>query len=576
MTRADVTLPRALERLTDLVGADDLAAVAELQRRLTERRFRVLVVGEAKRGKSSLANALLGRPILPTGVVPLTAVATTVTYGTGEHVTVTFADGRTDAEPLAALADYVTEAGNPDNVRAVTAVDVQVPAPLLAGGVELVDTPGTGSVHEHNTAEATAALAAMDAAVFVVSADPPISASERAWLRQVRDQAVRVFCVLNKADYLDTDQLAEAVAFTRDIVSAELGGPVEVWPVSARHALAGDAACADDGWARFVAAFTDYLDRSLCRDLIRSVAQRAARLARGVADTHATTVATLALSDENLDARLVAFAERREHVERGRFESAALLRATVERLLRETNTQAQTLLAGTTSAVQRAVAEHLSTLTGSAGEVERAGLGYASEQIRRVVDDWRTRRAAEVDDALTQLDAELTGRLAGQVAAVRDAAATLFDVQLLDLAPAGHLSPSRRFSYAFAPDVGQTEALAAAVRSRLPGALGRRRVTGYLLHRTATLLDRQVGRARADIAERLADTQRLLLRELDARFDAGAGRIADAVTRAAALRAESAAHVADARDTSERLRAEAVTLAEQLDRYANGQEDVAA
>ena len=46
--------------------------------RLDAARLRVLVVGEAKRGKSTLVNAMLGREVLPSSVTPLTAVTTTV------------------------------------------------------------------------------------------------------------------------------------------------------------------------------------------------------------------------------------------------------------------------------------------------------------------------------------------------------------------------------------------------------------------------------------------------------------------------------------------------------------------
>jgi GTPase Era involved in 16S rRNA processing len=53
----------------------------------------VLVAGEAKRGKSTLVNALIGRAVLPAGVTPLTALATTVTYGADEQVTAVFPAG---------------------------------------------------------------------------------------------------------------------------------------------------------------------------------------------------------------------------------------------------------------------------------------------------------------------------------------------------------------------------------------------------------------------------------------------------------------------------------------------------
>ena len=71
----------ALDELAALGTPEDGAALDELRARLCERRLRVLVAGEAKRGKSSLVNALLGQAVLPAGVTPLTAVATTVRYG---------------------------------------------------------------------------------------------------------------------------------------------------------------------------------------------------------------------------------------------------------------------------------------------------------------------------------------------------------------------------------------------------------------------------------------------------------------------------------------------------------------
>lgn len=67
--------------------ADAYPALAERALRLAERvatqRFHVAVVGAFKRGKSSVINALLGQAVLPTGVLPLTAIATEVAYGVG-------------------------------------------------------------------------------------------------------------------------------------------------------------------------------------------------------------------------------------------------------------------------------------------------------------------------------------------------------------------------------------------------------------------------------------------------------------------------------------------------------------
>ena len=74
-------LTDVLAELADAVDTSRAAAVAELQERWVQARLRVLLVGEAKRGKSTVGNAILRRQVLPTGVLPLTAVATTVRSG---------------------------------------------------------------------------------------------------------------------------------------------------------------------------------------------------------------------------------------------------------------------------------------------------------------------------------------------------------------------------------------------------------------------------------------------------------------------------------------------------------------
>jgi ribosome biogenesis GTPase A len=77
----ETLLASALGELAALGTPRDAEQIAALRGRLDAARLRVLVVGEAKRGKSTLVNALLGREVLPAGVTPLTAVATTVRYG---------------------------------------------------------------------------------------------------------------------------------------------------------------------------------------------------------------------------------------------------------------------------------------------------------------------------------------------------------------------------------------------------------------------------------------------------------------------------------------------------------------
>lgn len=565
----------ALDQLVNLVGDDRVDAVTELRRRWDDRVLRVLVAGEGKRGKSTLINALLGRAVLPTGVVPLTAIATTVAFGEVEQVEVSYLDLREEVLEPEALAELVTESGNPDNVRRIASVTVRLPAPLLRLGVELVDTPGTGSVYAQNTIEATTARERMDAAIVVLTADPPISAAERDLLRSVRGGAVTAFCVLNKTDRLEAEDLAEVIRFTAQVVSAELGSAVPVWPVSARQALPAVEPQADQpvnsgaaqGWSRFEEAFHDYLMRRRETDLTRSLTSRAARLAREVAGEAAATQAALALSVDDLEQRLQTLTSLLQGTDRDRADIAALGAAEVQRLLATTNEQASALRAGSTPELLTAVTARLQQPGKSAAELERDALGTAAKNITGIVDDFRNGRGHDLDEALADLDQRLSDRLTGPIAAVRAAVADLFGVPLPPAPSAGRLVASRRFSYAFASDPGQFEAIAGAFRSRLPGQWGRRQVTRHVTGQADLLLDRQIGRARADIQERLGETQRLLLRELDRRFVDGAGRIADAVGRANQLRNEQSAD----RDRSiaglATRQDSAVALADSLDLY---------
>ena len=241
MLQTQAVLDSALQELGALATGQDREQIAALHDRLSAARIRVLVAGEAKRGKSTLVNALLGTPVLPTGVTPLTAVATTVRYGEDPHVEARFADGREETHPIGALPELVTERGNPANRRGITDVTVYLDSPVLADGVELVDTPGTGSVFRWDTDAAHAALESMDAAVFVLTSDPPVSAAEKELLSRVVGRSVTTFTVLNKADYLSEAELAEAAEFTRNVLSSAAIGsghgngqqrPSRVYPVS--------------------------------------------------------------------------------------------------------------------------------------------------------------------------------------------------------------------------------------------------------------------------------------------------------------------------------------------------------
>ncbi len=551
----------ALDGLSALADPHDRAALAELHDRLQQRRLRVLVAGEAKRGKSTLVNALLGRQVLPSGVTPLTALATAVRYGPDEGVTALLRDGRAESHPLSALDDLVTERGNPSNKRGLAAVTVIIDAPLLARGVELVDTPGTGSVYAHNTAEAELALETMDAAVFVLTADPPVSASERDLMSRVARLSVRMFVVLNKADYLSPDvpppagsidsglngnrrsELAEALEFAASVTAEAVGRPVRLYPLSARAAL---TAAGDPGFTAFAADFADYLESGRASDLRLSVAGHAERLARSLLDEANLTRRAAEMRTGEAAGRVAAFEARLAAVAVRRQDAADLASAESARMLAALNEAAEQ---ASKEATRRVTADIESLLaenvrSAQAADIERAGRVRLGELAVAEAEAWRQEQALRLEDGLARLDARLAAELRAELDAVRDAAAGLLGLALAVPGPGDRLVPDLRFFYVVREEAGQTELLAGAIRRRLPGEAGRRRARDYLRRETGDLVPQQIGRARADLQYRLAEATRRLIRDVETRYTDSTSRLENALRVAAAQRQATAGEAA--------------------------------
>jgi GTPase SAR1 family protein len=211
----------------------------ELAGKLAAERFELLVVGQYKRGKTCLINALIRDDLLPTAVIPATSVLTVLTYGSEVSIEVLYKDGSVGQIGRERLAEFVTESGNPENHRGVRELLIRHPAPLLRGGVRIIDTPGIGSLHRHNTAAAYSALPRCDAALFLLAADQPLGQAELEFLDDLRPHARRLFFLLNKIDLLSPTELAEAEQFTRRELARAMDGNVQLFSVSARQALGG-------------------------------------------------------------------------------------------------------------------------------------------------------------------------------------------------------------------------------------------------------------------------------------------------------------------------------------------------
>ena len=209
-----------LIRLAETFSLRDLQPLVRACHELLQRRNRidVAVFGRFKAGKSSFLNHLVGRPVLPVGVVPLTAVITRLRPGEHERATVHFLNGETRPIALTDTAQFVDEKLNPENRKQVAAVEVDLPELKALAPLEFVDTPGLGSAFGHNTEAALNWLPNVAAALVAVSSDAPLSERDLALLETLQRHTPRIVLLLTKADLLTEPQRDEVLQFVREQV----------------------------------------------------------------------------------------------------------------------------------------------------------------------------------------------------------------------------------------------------------------------------------------------------------------------------------------------------------------------
>jgi ribosome biogenesis GTPase A len=262
-----------LAALGEELGANRVENEARnLAARVSEGRFYLACIGQFKRGKSTLINALIGEPILPVGFIPVTAVPTVIRYGAHKKARIQFRDGAWQQIAASALEQYVSEEYNPENTKGVGGAEVFVPSALLSTGMCLVDTPGLGSVFAGNTAATQAFIPHIDAALVVVGADPPLAGEELALVEAVGRQVQNLILVLNKADRATEAERAAAVRFTQQVLKKRLrrsAGPVFEVSAAERSENRGP----ERDWGRLLAAL-ERLVQGSGRQLIQAACDR--------------------------------------------------------------------------------------------------------------------------------------------------------------------------------------------------------------------------------------------------------------------------------------------------------------
>jgi predicted GTPase len=235
---------KALERLAEKGVRFDLPApqpaLEQCRIKMAENRYKVLVVGEAKRGKSSFINAIIGRDILPTEQQIATSQVFCVSQAERESYRLRFEDGSEKPITLADLPRYgsqefADEQGEPQLSETIKWIEVEVPVRFLPKGLALLDTPGTGSMYVRHAQITHRYAREADAIIFVLDSEKPIIQEELDFLNMILGVTRSVFFIQTKIDAFSKDTWEEIQRRNQEVLRQKFSDRLpdnRVWPIS--------------------------------------------------------------------------------------------------------------------------------------------------------------------------------------------------------------------------------------------------------------------------------------------------------------------------------------------------------
>ncbi|MEJ2697714.1 MAG: dynamin family protein [Candidatus Sulfobium sp.] len=522
----------------------------ELREKIETNAFNLVVAGQFKRGKTSLINALLGADILPVAVVPLTSIVTIITYGDALRIKVSFNDGRVAEINPESLREYVTEKGNPRNAKDVNEVVVTYPSHYLKDGVRLIDTPGVGSIYQHNTDVAYRYLPKSDAVLFLLSVDQPVSKAELDFLRDVREYSNRIFFLLNKADQVDERDLVESIDFQKDVLRDATGSDVRIFPLSAKQALDGELNNAADVIRKsMLPEFSRKLNAFLMEEkgkvLITSVADNLMRLISQAGLELELELKSLTTPLAELQQKIAAFEAKKRDVLLEKRDFDILLDGETKRLIRSVLHEDMAKFRRELLSHEQSQLEELFSRakTLSSRELKKTVEESIISRVRQAFNIWRAMEDDKLARAFQVICKRFVIKIDSAVDELLKFSSDLFEIPFEAVKTEAIWSARSRFYYKFKEQPVGIEIVASSLTLALPKFIGDRIIHKKMCEQLTNAVDMQLGRSGNDFDERIQKSKLDFRWEMLQRIEATIDGIGTAVEKGMAQRNRSKADI---------------------------------
>ena len=182
-------------------------------RKEVDNRFYLAVVGEFKRGKSTMINSLLGQDILPSDILPTTATINILEYSEEEYAEVIYTNG--SKEQLELTKENLDKFTAQEGVEAeeIDYIRIGLNSDILKDGIVIIDTPGVNDISKSRVEVTKNILPNCDAAIFLLDAASPLTRTEAHFLETkiLTYKLESLLFIISKSDRLDEDELEESI-----------------------------------------------------------------------------------------------------------------------------------------------------------------------------------------------------------------------------------------------------------------------------------------------------------------------------------------------------------------------------
>jgi len=532
-------LPARVAEATE--SEESRRALSVIARRLAENEFCLVVAGQFKRGKSTFINALLGDNLLPTAIIPVTSIITEIRYGKSLRINVIFNDGSEKEISVEELAQYVTEKKNPKNTKDVKIVEIFHPSLYLKNNIRLIDTPGVASIHSHNTDVTYSYLPNADAAIFLISVDPPITDAEYHFLNDLKGFATKIFFIQNKIDTVSAAERAESLEFTRDVISRQAGlEDTVVYPLSAKKALEGKldgnrAIFEESGLAEFESMLENFLIEEKGQVLLASAANKIRNIVAQESFSARLMQKSLGEPLKDLEEKIERFAAAEVDIAQERKDSRHLVRAETGSMVSEVLIlDLDVLKAEKSTALIKTIDEYYESIRpiGNRDLVKEMN-HFVHEQIHDTFDEFQFREEGIIRSRLEVILERLISRTNQIINNIVNLSADIFEIELQPFTIEESLAKESGFRFKLDEDVKVSlEFITESITLLLPKPLAHKIVLNSARERMREMVERHCGRLRQDFIARIEMTVTDFEKQLDGTVEASLEGIRNALNAA--------------------------------------------